>query len=120
DFHLSAILDNVASIIGDEARHKGLAVSIDPDSVPLWLRGDPTRLRQALLNYAANAVKFTAAGSITLRAYLVEDRGDDLLVRFQVDDTGIGIDPEHLPRLFAEDFTQLDASTSRKYGGTGL
>ena len=120
DFHLSAILDNVASIIGDEARHKGLAVSIDPDSVPLWLRGDPTRLRQALLNYAANAVKFTAAGSITLRASLVEDRGDDLLVRFQVDDTGIGIDPEHLPRLFAEDFTQLDASTSRKYGGTGL
>lgn len=119
DFHLSAILDNIHSLIGEQARSKGLRIEIDPDSVPVWLRGDATRLRQALLNYAGNAVKFTEHGAIILRAILLEDNGDDLLVRFEVQDTGIGISAEVLPGLF-QAFEQADASTSRKYGGTGL
>ncbi|MFH1869556.1 MAG: response regulator [Pseudomonadota bacterium] len=119
DFALAAILDNVASIIGDPARDKGLRVEIDADEVPLWLRGDPTRLRQALLNYAGNAVKFTETGSIALHAKLLEDSGDELLVRFAVTDTGVGIAPDILGRLF-ETFEQADTSITRKYGGTGL
>ncbi len=119
DFHLSAILDNIQSLIGEQARSKGLRIEIDPDSVPVWLRGDATRLRQALLNYAGNAVKFTEQGSITLRAILLEDLGDELLVRFEVQDTGIGIPAKVLPGLF-QAFEQADASTTRKYGGTGL
>ena len=119
DFHLSAILDNVASIIGQAAREKGLAVEIDEDSVPQWLRGDPTRLRQALLNFAGNAVKFTEKGRIALRAKLLEDSADELRVRFEVEDTGIGITPEARQRLF-QAFEQADVSTSRNYGGTGL
>jgi two-component system sensor histidine kinase/response regulator len=119
DFHLSAILDNVRSIIAESARVKGLTITIDPDSVPIWLRGDPTRLRQGLLNYAGNAVKFTERGSIALRAILLEDSGDDLLVRFEVEDTGLGIAADKLPRLF-QDFEQADVSTTRQYGGTGL
>jgi two-component system sensor histidine kinase/response regulator len=119
DFHLSAILDNIQSLIGEQARSKGLRIEIDPDSVPVWLRGDPTRLRQALLNYAGNAVKFTEHGRIILRAILLEDSGDKLLVRFEVQDTGIGIPPDILPALF-NSFEQADASITRKYGGTGL
>ncbi|MDP3540796.1 MAG: ATP-binding protein [Azonexus sp.] len=119
DFHLSAILDNVASIIGYSARDKGLQIELDRDAVPLWLRGDPTRLRQALLNFAGNAVKFTDKGVITLRAKLLADNDNDLLVRFEVKDTGIGIAPEALTRLFKA-FEQADASTTRNYGGTGL
>jgi|CXWL01.1.fsa_nt_gi PAS domain S-box-containing protein len=119
DFHLNAVLDNVESIIGESARGKGLAVVVDGDAVPLWLHGDATRLRQALLNFAGNAVKFTHAGTITLRANLLEDGGDELLVYFGVEDTGVGIAPEMVPRLF-EAFEQADASTTRRYGGTGL
>jgi CheY-like chemotaxis protein len=119
DFHLSTILDNIRSLIGEQARNKGLAIEIDMDSVPVWLNGDPTRLRQALLNYASNAVKFTERGTITLRAILLGDNGDDLLVRFEVQDTGIGIPAGTLSTLFRS-FEQADASTTRKYGGTGL
>lgn len=119
DFHLSAILDNVRSLIGEQARSKGLSIEVDPDSVPVWLRGDPTRLRQALLNYAGNAVKFAEHGTITLRADLLEDHGDAFLVRFAVQDTGIGIAPEILPKLFTA-FEQADVSTTRTHGGTGL
>ena len=119
DFHLSAMFDSVASIIGQSARDKGLQVELDHDSVPLWLRGDPTRLRQALLNYAGNAVKFTEKGRITLRAVLIHENGDDILVRFEVEDTGIGIAPEQMQRLFRA-FEQADTSIARKYGGTGL
>ncbi len=119
NFHLSAILDNVQSIIADAAREKGLAVEIDGDAVPHWLRGDPTRLRQALLNFASNAVKFTEKGSIALRAQLLADDGVELLVRFAVEDTGIGLTADQMPRLF-EAFEQADASTTRRFGGTGL
>ncbi|MBU0752270.1 MAG: PAS domain S-box protein [Gammaproteobacteria bacterium] len=119
DFHLSAILDNIRSLIGEAARAKGLTVEVDGNAVPLWLRGDPTRLRQALLNYAGNAVKFTEQGSIALRAKLLEERDGELRVRFEVADTGIGIPPEKIPQLF-QAFEQADVSTTRKYGGTGL
>ena len=119
DFHLASILNNVGSIIGQSAREKGIKVEFDSDSVPQWLRGDPTRLRQALLNYAANAVKFSETGVITIRANLLEEDGDKLLVRFEVADNGIGIAPDSLGRLFRA-FAQADASTTRKYGGSGL
>jgi two-component system sensor histidine kinase/response regulator len=119
DFHLSSVLDNVASIIREAARDKGLTIELDTDSVPMWLSGDPMRLRQALLNYAGNAVKFTESGRIRMSAELLSDDGDELLVRFQVDDTGIGIGADKIGLLFTE-FEQTDASTTRRHGGTGL
>jgi PAS domain S-box-containing protein len=118
-FHLSAILDGVRSIIAESAHDKGLQIEVDDDAVPQWLRGDPTRLRQALLNYASNAVKFTERGHISLRARLLEDNEDELLVRFSVEDSGIGIAADQIPRLF-QPFEQADVSTTRKHGGTGL
>jgi CheY-like chemotaxis protein len=119
DFHLDAILDSVASIIDQSARAKGLQIRIDHDRVPLWLRGDATRLQQALLNYAGNAVKFSERGIITLRASLLHENDERILVRFEVEDSGIGIAPEQLKQLFRA-FEQADASITRRYGGTGL
>ena len=119
DFPLSAVLDNVASIIGPSARGKGLRLEVHREGVPQWMRGDPTRLRQALLNYAANAVKFTEQGIITLRALLLHEKADRILVRFEVEDSGIGITPEDMNHLFRA-FEQADATITRKYGGTGL
>ena len=119
DFTLDAILDHVQSLLADQARAKGLRLEVDGDGVPKWLRGDATRLRQALLNYAGNALKFTEKGFIVLRARLLDADGDKLRVRFEVQDTGIGITPAQMSSLFGA-FTQADASTTRKYGGTGL
>lgn len=119
DFHLSAVLDHVRSMISEAARAKGLALEMDGDAVPVWLRGDPVRLRQALLNLAGNAVKFTEAGRVALRTALIGSDGDDLRVRFEVEDTGIGIAPDVLPNLF-QPFVQGDASVTRVYGGSGL
>ncbi|HBL31212.1 MAG TPA: hypothetical protein DD490_30670 [Acidobacteria bacterium] len=109
---------NVERLLHDLRVHQ-IELEIDGDAVPHWLRGDPTRLRQALLNYASNAVKFTDTGSIVLRAERLEDTEDGVLVRFSVEDTGIGIPPEQMSRLFRV-FEQADASTTRRYGGTGL
>jgi two-component system, sensor histidine kinase and response regulator len=119
DFYLAGIFDSVASLIADQASAKGLSVVIDTGDVPGWLQGDPTRLRQSLLNYAGNAIKFTERGSITLRASVLEDHGEHLLVRFEVCDTGIGIEQDTLSRLFNA-FEQADTLTTRKFGGTGL
>jgi PAS domain S-box-containing protein len=119
DFSLSAMFDHIHSLVADPLRNKPVSLEVDYDATPLWLRGDPTRLRQALLNYASNAVKFTERGSIFLRARLLTDDGEQLLVRFEVQDTGIGIAADTLPGLF-QAFEQGDASTTRKYGGTGL
>jgi CheY-like chemotaxis protein len=83
------------------------------------LRGDATRLTQALLNLASNAVKFTDVGSVTLSVRVAEREGERLLLRVEVRDTGIGISPQALPKLFRA-FEQADASNTRKYGGTGL
>lgn len=119
DFVLSSITDSVRSMISNEARDKRLPIMTELGGVPLWLRGDPTRLRQALLNYGANAVKFTQQGQIVIRTELIEDNGPDLVVRFSVHDTGIGIPPEKIGSLF-NPFEQADKSITRRYGGTGL
>ncbi|MBV5308411.1 PAS domain S-box protein [Chromatium okenii] len=122
DFALTDILDHTRSLITDQAQLKGLTVTADAGDVPNWLHGDPTRLRQSLLNFASNAVKFTTSGGVHLRCYLIKDEtltAQQLKVRFEVNDTGIGIAPEELPRLFTP-FGQADVSTTRKHGGTGL
>ncbi len=119
DFSPSAILDHTRSLIAEQANAKGIAIEVDSAGVPVWLRGDPTRLRQALLNFAGNAVKFTRAGEIRLSARLLADDAEGVLIRFEVADTGIGIPEEHLSKLF-QAFVQADTSTTRTYGGTGL
>ncbi len=119
DFELGTVLDHVRSLIGDQARAKGLQIEVDGNAVPRWLRGDAVRLRQGLLNFASNAVKFTERGTISLRAKLLAEDGAGLLVRFEVEDSGIGIEPDVLPRLFSP-FEQADVSTTRNFGGTGL
>jgi hypothetical protein len=121
DFKLGGVLENLASLIEQRVGEKGLrlAVDIPAELARLPLQGDPLRLGQILLNLAGNAVKFTAAGTITVRARHMEENVDGVLVRFEVEDTGIGIAPENLPRLFTA-FEQADGSTTRKYGGTGL
>ena len=119
DFAVSAVLDHVYSLIGDAARAKGIDIRLDIGPLPTWLRGDVMRLRQALLNFASNALKFTEQGQIILAAHLIEERGDEFLVRFEVQDSGIGITPEQLTTLF-HSFAQVDVSTTRRFGGTGL
>ncbi|MBI4740150.1 MAG: PAS domain S-box protein [Betaproteobacteria bacterium] len=119
DFSLADLLAHTCTLIGEQAIAKGLQLEVDGGSVPLWLRGDPTRLRQALLNFAGNAIKFTERGVISVLAHLLEDDGRQVLVRFEVRDTGIGIPADKLSGLFRA-FEQADTSTTRKYGGTGL
>ena len=115
----ASILANVQSMLFERARGKHLELSVETEPLPPNLLGDPTRLQQAVLNYAANAVKFTDAGKVTLRVKRQDESVRDLTVRFEVEDTGIGIAPDQLPRLFSA-FEQADNSTTRKYGGTGL
>lgn len=119
NFHLSSIFDHVHSILRIQSKDKGLGIFIDTDGVPIWLKGDPTRLRQAILNYAGNAIKFTEKGSISINAKLIEKKNEEVPVRFEVRDTGIGIAPDKLSKLFAP-FEQVDLSTTRRYGGSGL
>ena len=116
---VEGMLANVASILADRVATKGLQLVVDAHPVPGHLRGDATRLMQAVLNYATNAVKFTDQGTVTLRTQLVEETDDSVLLRFEVADTGIGIAPAQLGRLFVA-FEQADSSTTREYGGTGL
>ena len=119
DFRLASVFDHVTSILGSSAQDKGLQLTADITAAPGWLRGDVTRLRQALLNFAGNAVKFTHQGSVTLRARLLKEAHGELLLHFSAQDSGIGIAADQLPRLF-QDFEQADSSTTRLYGGTGL
>ncbi len=113
-------VETVCSVLREKCETKGLQlqVRIAPD-VPEVLSGDALRLRQALLNYANNAVKFTAQGSVQLEVSLVERTGDTALVRFSVRDTGIGLSAQQIARLFVN-FSQAEVSTARQYGGTGL
>jgi signal transduction histidine kinase len=94
-------------------------VTVIQSGLPDWVRGDRGRLRQVLLNLAANAVKFTDKGEVVIRAQLDSDSGDAIQARFEVTDTGPGISPETQEWLFSA-FTQADASDTRRYGGTGL
>jgi PAS domain S-box-containing protein len=119
DFALADVLDSVRALIDSEADAKGLRIEVESDAAPGWLRGDPTRLRQALFNYADNALKFSERGTIRLRVERLEERAGRLLLRFEVSDNGIGIPPEIVPRLF-DAFEQVDNSTTRRFGGTGL
>ena len=119
NFALAELLHNITDIIGDSAKAKGLVFRADMNGMPFALRGDVTRLQQALLNYLGNAVKFTERGSITLAGSLLEESDDGYLVRFEVIDTGIGIPAEVIGTLFRP-FQQADESFTRTYGGTGL
>ncbi|MCK6422249.1 MAG: response regulator [Aquabacterium sp.] len=150
DFSLRGLLDRVASMVADRAQEKGVALRVDVDDVPDALHADATRLAQALLNLLNNAVKFTARGQVVLRVRhdrsgghsaaeaAARDRSElpiatakgtaaerhpglpeTMLLRFEVQDSGIGIDAQALQRLF-QPFAQADASTTRRYGGTGL
>jgi PAS domain S-box-containing protein len=113
------LLQRAAAIVGQQARAKGLDFVVDTAPPSQLLEGDRTRLLQALLNYLGNALKFTATGSVTVRAKLLENGVDHVLLRFEVVDTGLGIAPASLARLF-EPFEQADNSTTRTHGGTGL
>jgi signal transduction histidine kinase/ActR/RegA family two-component response regulator len=116
---IDRVLANVGSILSERARSGGIRLVIEPPLFTARLLGDTTRLQQALLNYATNAVKFTEAGTVTLRVLRTEETATAMRLRFEVQDTGIGIAPDAMPRLFSS-FEQADNSTTRKYGGTGL
>ena len=120
DFSLDQALDNVANLVGVKSQEKGLELllKVDPD-LPNDLRGDPLRLGQVLVNLSNNAVKFTEEGEIVISAKLMEMEEGQAKVRFGVRDTGIGLTEEQRGKLF-QAFSQADASTTRKYGGTGL
>jgi len=121
DFQLRPILDKLVDLVGQKARAKGLDLrtELPPGLVEQPLRGDPLRLGQVLINLAANAVKFTEHGGITLAIHQLAATPQALRLRFAVHDSGIGIAPGDQARLFSA-FEQADNSTTRKYGGTGL
>ncbi|MBI5108310.1 MAG: response regulator [Rhodocyclales bacterium] len=120
DFSLTAMLEQLRTLLAEPARAKNVAVEVEIDAAaPGWLRGDAARLRQAVFNYASNGIKFTERGRITLRVRLIGEGSDGVHLRFEVEDTGIGIAPEKLATLFRP-FEQVDASATRRYGGAGL
>ena len=118
-FSTDSLFNYIHSYLWEQICTRGLSLEVDFGDVPAWLTGDLTRLRQALLNYASNAVKFSEQGVIKFRAVVLEEEAEKLLIRFEVQDTGIGIEPDKLNKLFRP-FEQADPSTTRKYGGTGL
>jgi two-component system, sensor histidine kinase and response regulator len=120
EFDLQTLLENTNSLMAERCQAKGLALAFDvaPD-VPARLIGDALRIGQILLNYANNAVKFTERGRILLVVRAVERAQQNVVLRFEVRDSGIGLTAEQISRLF-QSFTQADASTTRKFGGTGL
>jgi len=119
EFQLQELVDQTVELLDPKARARGIAlVSRFGSKVPSWLAGDPTRLRQVLLNLVGNAIKFTEAGEVVLTVEESQTEGGATL-EFSVSDSGIGIPPEQLETIF-EDFKQGDSSTTRKYGGSGL
>ena len=119
-FDLHDCVEGVGDLLAHQAQGKGLAFPIFVQrQVPRHLLGDVTRLRQILVNLCGNALKFTESGLVNLRVTLAEDRPEQVLVRFEVIDTGIGIPPDRIEDLFLA-FTQADSSTTRRFGGTGL
>ena len=119
EFSLGTVLSRTLDLISGRAHEKGLALTVEAYDGPGTLRGDPTRLSQALLNLLTNAVKFTEKGTISLRAEVAEQTAADVLMRFVVRDSGIGIAADKLAHLF-DAFAQADVSTTRRFGGTGL
>jgi PAS domain S-box-containing protein len=120
-FKTGNVLENMRSLLAAKAAEKGLKLVIDlsPELASQPLLGDPLRLGQILLKLTGNAIKFTSAGSVAVHVRRVEERPDDVLLRFEVRDTGIGISANDQKRLFAA-FEQADGSMTRKYSGTGL
>ncbi|MBS1227677.1 MAG: domain S-box [Proteobacteria bacterium] len=116
---INSLLANVNSIVSPRAQAKGLLLRVEAEHFSHPLLGDPTRLQQALLNYVTNAIKFSETGTVTLRTINQEESSESILIRFEVQDAGIGIAPETRSRLFTA-FEQADNSTTRQYGGTGL
>ena len=120
DFSPAKLVDAVASIIGTSAKNKGLAVKVEVDpNLPSTLSGDVARIRQVLLNLASNAVKFTERGGVTIAVACTSREGSRATVEWRVSDSGIGIPPDRVGRLFT-DFAQADVSINRRFGGTGL
>jgi two-component system sensor histidine kinase/response regulator len=120
EFELDKVLDTVASLVSEKSFSKGLELVFDIDkAVPNYLVGDPLRLGQILLNYANNAVKFTASGEIHIQVRLLEESDTGVLLYGAVKDTGIGLTQDQIGQLF-QSFQQADASTTRQFGGTGL
>ena len=113
------IVNDTMAMLAERAQTKGLHLHREVGPLPPKLMGDATRLQQALVNYAANAIKFTQAGTITLRASAQQEAPDEIMLRLEVQDTGIGIAPEVQSRLFSV-FEQGDNTITRQYGGTGL
>ena len=120
DFSSEELMNKLLTIMNTKVagRRLSLSVSIAPD-VPMQMHGDPHRLSQILINYTNNAIKFTEQGEIKVRARKVQDTPSGWLIRFEVEDPGIGMSPEQQAKLF-QSFEQADSSTTRKYGGTGL
>ncbi len=120
DFDLHKTVDEVTGLLSEKAQAKGveLASHVSSDT-PQHVRGDPVRLRQILLNLVDNAIKFTEHGEVTVRVHPESAEGDDVVVHFAVQDSGIGVAPEAKNRLFHA-FSQVDGTTSRRFGGTGL
>jgi len=120
DFDLDKVMENVGNLMSEKASAKGLELIFDVDpQVSAHFKGDPLRLGQILINFCANAVKFTETGEIMVQVRALEDSKESQLVEFSVRDTGIGMTDEQVGRLF-QAFEQADASTTRRYGGTGL
>ena len=120
DFDLHGVIERALAMIAEEADKKRLELVsfVEPD-LPLQVRGDPSRLQQILTNLLSNAVKFTAAGHVALNVSLASQTADDLVIRCAVTDTGTGIPKDLQSRLF-QSFSQVDSSTTRRFGGTGL
>ena len=120
DFNLVQVVEESAALVADSAQRKELELlAYCSPELPLGLRGDPSRLRQVLLNLASNAVKFTDSGEVVIHAQVEGENPDGPVVRFEVSDTGVGLDQNDAQRLF-EPFSQADSSTTRRFGGTGL
>lgn len=120
DFEIAQVMEETVELVANRAKNKNLSLTtyIAPE-IPRVLKGDPSRVRQVLLNLASNAVKFTEKGAVSLRAALVGSDDEQVTVRFSVADTGIGIAPSSAQQLF-KPFAQADGTVTRKYGGTGL
>ena len=120
DFNLTNAVEEVADLLAMLAQAKGLELaSLIYRDVPLFLRGDIARLRQVLTNLVSNAIKFTKNGEVIIKVSLKSETETNADIEFRVTDTGIGIPAAAQQKLF-QPFTQVDASTTRKYGGTGL
>jgi PAS domain S-box-containing protein len=118
-FSLEGLLDDVISIAQAKATSKQLQLISEMANVPAKLVGDATHIKKALLNYVTNAIRFTEAGKVTIRVKLAAEIGENVLIRFEVEDTGQGIAPQDLPRLFSI-FEQVDNSSTRIFGGLGV